>query len=80
MMAKRILRYLSGILNYKLHYDRERGKLNGSSDASWGNGVKMKSFSGGIIQLGKSLIMWNCRKQKCVADSTCEAELFAIND
>lgn len=33
-----------------------------------------------MIQLGKSLIMWNCRKQKCVADSTCEAELFAIND
>lgn len=47
MMAKRILRYLSGILNYKLHYDREQGKLNGSCDASWGNGVKMKSFSGG---------------------------------
>lgn len=80
MMAKRILRYLSGTLNYKLHYDREQGKLNGSSDASWGNGVKMKSFSGGVIQLGKALIMWNCRKQKCVADSTCEAELFAIND
>lgn len=32
------------------------------------------------MQLGKSLIVWNCRKQRCVADSTCEAELFAIND
>ncbi|XP_036140851.1 uncharacterized protein LOC105835035 isoform X2 [Monomorium pharaonis] len=80
IMAKRILRYLSNTLNYKLHYDREPGTLNGSSDASWGNGMKMKSFSGGVIQLGKSLIMWHCRKQKCVADSTCEAELFAIND
>lgn len=40
----------------------------------------MKSFSDGIIQLGKSLIMWSSRRQKCVADSTCEAELFAIND
>jgi hypothetical protein len=79
LIAKRILRYLSGTINYKLHYDRDRGILNGS-DASWGNGVNMKSFSGGIIQLGKSLIMWNCHKQKCVADSTCEAELFAIND
>lgn len=80
VMTKRILRYLSGTLDYKLHYDREQGRLNASSDASWGNGVKMKSFSGGVIQLGKSLITWNSRKQKCVADSTCEAELFAIND
>lgn len=80
LMTKRILRYLSGTLNYKLRYNREQGGLNGSSDASWGNGVKMKSISGGVIQLGKSLIMWNCRKQKCVPDSTCEAELFAIND
>ncbi|XP_076385709.1 uncharacterized protein LOC143264094 [Megachile rotundata] len=80
MMGKRILRYLSNTLNYKLRYDREQGELNGSSDASWGNGVKMKSFSGGVIQLGKSLITWHCHKQKCVADSTCEAELFAIHD
>jgi len=80
VMAKRVLRYLSGTLDYKLHYDREEGKLNASSDASWGNGVKMKSFSGGVVQLGRSLILWNCHKQKCVADSTCEAELFAIND
>jgi len=40
----------------------------------------MKSFSGEIIQLGRSLITRNCHKQKCVVDFTCEAELFAIND
>ena len=50
VMAKRILRYLTNILNYKLCYTREQGKLNGSSDASWENGVKMKSISGGVIQ------------------------------
>ena len=34
IMAKKILCYLSGILNYKLRYDREQGGLNRSSDAS----------------------------------------------
>ncbi|GFW65571.1 retrovirus-related Pol polyprotein from transposon TNT 1-94 [Trichonephila clavipes] len=50
------------------------------SDASWGNAENGKSFSGGVVLLGNSLILWKCRKQKSVSLSTCEAELFSISE
>ncbi|GFY15399.1 retrovirus-related Pol polyprotein from transposon TNT 1-94 [Trichonephila clavipes] len=49
-------------------------------NASWGNAENGKSFSGGVVLLGNSLILWKCRKQKSVSLSTCEAELFSISE
>ncbi|GFW48110.1 retrovirus-related Pol polyprotein from transposon TNT 1-94 [Trichonephila clavipes] len=75
-LAKRVLRYLMGSKDKKLFYENEFGILN----ASWGNAENGKSFSGGVVLLGNSLILWKCRKQKSVSLSTCEAELFSISE
>jgi hypothetical protein len=80
LLAKRVLRYLKGTKDKKLFYNNEFGFLNCSSDASWGNAENGKSFSGGVILLGNSLISWKCHKQKSVSLSTCEAELFSISE
>ncbi|GFV30547.1 retrovirus-related Pol polyprotein from transposon TNT 1-94 [Trichonephila clavipes] len=83
-LAKRVLSYLMGSKDKKLFYENEFvcvcGILNASSDASWGNAENGKSFSGGVVLLGNSLILWKCRKQKSVSLSTCEAELFSISE
>lgn len=54
--------------------------LKAYSDASWGNAEGGKSFSGGVIFLGNSLISWKCKKQRTVGNSTCEVELFAVSE
>ncbi|GFT62966.1 retrovirus-related Pol polyprotein from transposon TNT 1-94 [Trichonephila clavipes] len=79
-LAKRVLRYLMGSKDKKLFYENEFGILNASSDASWGNAENGKSFFGGVVLLGNSLILWKCRKQKSVSFSTCEAELLSISE
>ncbi|GFS84249.1 retrovirus-related Pol polyprotein from transposon RE2 [Trichonephila clavipes] len=83
-LAKLVLRYLMGSKDKKLFYENEFvcvcGILNASSDASWGNAENGKSFSGGVVLLGNSLILWKCRKQKSVSLSTCESELFSISE
>jgi len=56
MLAKKVLRYLSGSKHKRLHYDREFGLLKAYSDVSWGNAENGKSFSGGAIFIGNSLI------------------------
>ncbi|GFW98417.1 retrovirus-related Pol polyprotein from transposon TNT 1-94 [Trichonephila clavipes] len=79
-LAKRVLRYLMGSKDKKLFYENGFGILNASSDASGGNAENGESFSGGVVLLGNSLILWKCRKQKSVSLSTCEAELFSISE
>ncbi|GFU62684.1 retrovirus-related Pol polyprotein from transposon TNT 1-94 [Trichonephila clavipes] len=75
-LAKRVLRYLMGSKDKALLYEKEFGILN----ASWGNTENGKSFSGGVVSLGNSLILWKYRKQKSVRLSTCEAELSYISE
>ncbi|GFV40624.1 retrovirus-related Pol polyprotein from transposon RE2 [Trichonephila clavipes] len=81
-LTKRVLKYLMGSQDKKLFYKKEFvcGILNTSSDASWGNAEIGKSFSGGVVLLGNSLILWKYRKQKSVSLSTCEAGLFSISE
>ena len=78
--AKRVLRYLKGTRNLKLHYKFDSPLvLNGFCDASYGNCLDTRrSFSGYIFQLGSSTISWRSRKQRTVAHSTCEADYMAI--
>lgn len=78
MLRKRVLRYLCGTMYKRLHYPREPGSLKAYSDASWGNAENGRSFSGGAIFLGKSLVLWKSKKQRSVGNSTCEVELFAF--
>lgn len=79
-LCKRVLRYLKGTKYKCLYYDREFGSLKAYSDASWGNAENGKSFSGGVIYIGNSLISWKGKKQRTVGSSTCEIELFAVSE
>jgi hypothetical protein len=84
--SKRVLRYLNGCRNVGLKFGGNiNGKLGNSkliveaySDADWANDTTdRKSISGWIIKLCGSPIVWKSKKQRSVALSTCEAELYA---
>ncbi|KAL8116743.1 hypothetical protein AgCh_023048 [Apium graveolens] len=78
--AKRILRYVKGILNLGLIYtaNEDNNIVIGYSDIDVAGNVEDRKTTGGMVfYLKKSLITWNSQKQKCVALSSCEAEFMA---
>ena len=76
--VKRIMRYLSGTLDYGLLYGYN-DNIAGFSDADWaGDCNDRKSTSGFVFMLSGAAISWNSNKQTCVALSTAEAEYIAI--
>ena len=49
------------------------------SDADWGNDVRdVKSLTGWVVMVNGDPVSWCCKKQSVVAQSTCEAELYAL--
>lgn len=82
--AKRVLRYLKKTMHYGLVFKRSENNifcLEAFADADWANDpIDRKSFSGFMLRLGGNTINWECRKQRCVALSSTEAEYLAISD
>lgn len=67
-------------MQYGLVYSKDSGNdvLTGFSDSDLGGNMDdMKSTGGMIFYLNESAITWVSQKQKCVALSSCEAELMA---
>lgn len=79
--AKRVIRYLAGIRNYKLClFSDSNGILQCFVDADWAGDKKdRKSTSGYLFQLGLSTIAWSSRKQTCVSMSSTETEYVAAS-
>jgi hypothetical protein len=84
--AKRILHYIKGTVNKALVFDAKDsltgGILNISaySDSNWAGDINdRKSTTGYIVQLGKSSVIWNTKKQKTVCLSSAEAEYMALS-
>ena len=77
--AKRVLRYVSGTLDYGIFYKRgARLQLEGFMDADWaGNASDWRSTSGFTFSLGSGAISWSSKKQPSVALSCTEAEYTA---
>ncbi|XP_074362231.1 secreted RxLR effector protein 161-like [Apium graveolens] len=78
--AKRILRYVKGILNYGLIYKKGQGDylLAGYSDSDLAGNIDNRRSTGGMtFYLDESLITWVSHKQRCVVLSSCEAEFMA---
>jgi hypothetical protein len=89
--AERVLQYLAGTKEVGLVFG-SRAKGVGDSrgcseqqidvcafaDADWANSkVDRKSISGWVAKLNGDPISWSSKKQRTVALSTCEAELYA---
>ena len=88
--AERVLRYLAGTKELGLTFGRvneEERKSNDEllevevlafADADWANDkLDRKSITGWVAKLNGDVISWASKKQRTVAQSSCEAELYA---
>jgi transposase InsO family protein len=84
--AERTLRYLSGTKELGLTFGRTHQQTSNKqqlvvsafADADWANDkVDRKSITGWVAKLCGDVISWASKKQRTVAQSTCEAELYA---
>jgi hypothetical protein len=82
IVAKHILRYLHGMLNYGLRYASNSDvQLHGFTNTDWeGSADDKKSTSGICFSLGFAMISWASSKHKFVALNTVEAEYIATCD
>nr|XP_028946832.1 uncharacterized protein LOC114820387 [Malus domestica] len=80
-VAKRILRYIQGRLDFGIMYERNvEPKLYGFCNSDWGGSVdNLKSTSGYTFTLGTGVFFWASKKQKSVALSTAEAEYVSAS-
>ena len=78
-IAKRILRYIKGTVDYGMFYSTsEDFKLVGYSDSDWaGNKDDGRSTTGFLFFLGNNAFTWSSKKQPIVTLSSCEAEYVA---
>ena len=74
--VKRIIRYVSGTLEFALWYSRDTNmNLASFSDANWaGAADDRKNTSGGCFYLGINLVSWHSKKKSSISFSTAEAE------
>lgn len=79
--AKRILRYLKGTLNFRLHYSvSDQNFLAGYCDSDWASDVdKRRSCSGYVFGLSNGAVSWSSKRQDTVALSSTEAEYIAAS-
>jgi hypothetical protein len=86
--AERVLRYLVGTNTLGLVFGREGAtppqdetrslQVSAYSDADWGNDVAdRKSVTGWVVRVNNDVVSWASKTQRNVAQSTCEAELYA---
>ena len=75
-VAKHILRYIRGTVEYGLVYERRGSvQLTGFIDVDWAGCVEdWKSTSGCCFSIGSRVVSWLGRKQRSVALSSTETE------
>ncbi len=72
-----IFSYLARHASVGLTYAPGDSRLHAFADASW---EVASSTSGWVVQWQSAALSWGSRKQKCVALSTCEAEIIALSE
>ncbi|XP_068336574.1 secreted RxLR effector protein 161-like [Pyrus communis] len=79
--AKRVLRYITGTLDYGLEYVKEKNAvLIGFCYSDWGGSINdSKSTSGYAFSFGSRVFSWAFAKQNCVALSTQKAEYISAS-
>lgn len=81
--VKRLIRYLKGTRNMKLHLSSKNTdeSLVAYSDSDWAEDrVDRKSNSGFICYVLGGAVSWTCKKQDIVALSSTEAEYVALTE
>ena len=79
--VKHILKYLKRTRDYQLVYQSDSLKPLGYTDSDFqADRDEKKSTSGYVFVLGGGAISWRSAKQKCIADSTMEAEYVAASE
>ena len=74
-----LLKYLKGIFYYGLSYCGYRAILEGYCDANQiFDTNEVKPTSGYLFTLDKGVVFWKSSKQTCIARSTMESELVAL--
>jgi histone deacetylase 1/2 len=78
---KRVLRYLKGTQNLALRLGTSIPSqiIQAYADADWANDADRRSISGMAVFYDDSLISWKSKKQKLVALSSTEAELYSLS-
>ena len=76
IVAKHVLRYLRGTVDYGLKYEANmKINLEGYVDSDWiGSAINRKTTLGCCFSMGSGVISWFSRKQSYVALSIAEAE------
>lgn len=84
--AQRVLRYLAGTKQVGLQFGRTSRRqtdavsIHAFSDADWGSDqTDRKSVTGWIAYVNGDPVSWASKKQSTVAQSSCEAELYAAS-
>ena len=72
-----VIAYLARHPSAGLTFAREETRLKGYADASW---EVANSTSGWVVTWQGALLNWGSRKQKCMALSSCEAEIIALSE
>ena len=79
-VAKTILRYLKGTVDYSLCYQGYDLHLRGYTDADWeGDLDERKSTYGLVFLLSNGSISWSSKKQPFIALSTMQVEFVAFS-
>ncbi|KAI5317553.1 hypothetical protein L3X38_037260 [Prunus dulcis] len=81
-VARRVLRYVQGTLNYGIEYVKDRSAIHiGFCDANWaGSEDDSRSTSGYAFSFGSGTFSWASVKQNTVALSTAEAEYVSASE
>ena len=71
-VAKRILHYVQGTIDYGIHYAAEAQlDLTGFTGSNWaGDGNDRKSTSGFVFMIGSGPICWSSKKQATLSLSS----------
>ncbi|XP_042041318.1 uncharacterized mitochondrial protein AtMg00810-like [Salvia splendens] len=77
--VKRILRYLSGTLDYEIQLHISNGDISAFSDSDWAADVDDRRSTTGVHAYhGRNLISWCVKKQTVVERSSTEAEYRSL--
>ena len=79
-VVKRIVRYISGTLNYGIWYSKDSNvSLVGLSDTDWArNADDRNSTSEGYFYLKNNLVSWHSKKENSISLLTTEVEYIVV--